>query len=764
MKIASRISSRRFAAAALTGLALLVSACLVPSVSMAQVGGTSAIPPEYIEFASDWPMANHDYANTRATTSSSINSTNVNTLGVAWAFPIASSGTVFGAAASTPVIQGNTVYFQDLALNTYALDLTSGSLLWQKLYNTPTIGPNGPAVAYGKVFVQSDLYSYSALDAITGEELWKEKISTNAGIGIDIAPAVYDSRILVSTVPGISIQSFYTGGVYGTFYALDQSSGAQLWKWDTIDDPASMWGNPRVNSGGGAWFPPAVDNATGVTYWSVANPAPFPGTPEFPNGSSRPGPNLYTNSLAAISADGAVLWITQVLPHDLTDHDLQLSPILAQATVSGKLQDVVITGGKMGQVYCMNRETGAILWQTMVGKHQNDLLIDHGVTGNVTSAIVFPSSLGGIETPMAYSDNVVYVAVNNLGGNWTATSSVNLPASSATGNLVAIDVNFGRWLWSIDLPAGTYGGATVVNDLVFTATQDGTIYAFNKYTGEKVWTYKAPAGIIAWPAVAGDYIVWPCGTGGTPTLLAFKLGAASPVLEIARPTAGSAVASGNVTALTGVFNFNLVNKMGQAAVPGEGHLHYFLDFDAPTTQGQPAVPPAGTNVIWAQSANTTYTFANVTAGNHFISVEVVNNDHTPLSPPVVAKVFFKAVDSVPSVRITSPVSELTTHTGPISVNVTLANFALTAGNVTTNVPNQGKLILYNNESVPRVPGQLATTANSTVLSTTTGQVNLVDGVNVITAQLANNDLTVLDIPAIAQVYLFVNVYGRVTGP
>jgi glucose dehydrogenase len=54
----------------------------------------------------------------------------------------------------------------------------------------------------------------------------------------------------------------------------------------------------------------------------VANPAPFPGTPEWPNGSSRPGPNLYTNSLVALDlATGELAWYHQVVPHDLFDRD-----------------------------------------------------------------------------------------------------------------------------------------------------------------------------------------------------------------------------------------------------------------------------------------------------------------------------------------------------------------------------------------------------------------------------------------------------------
>jgi plastocyanin len=91
-------------------------------------------------------------------------------------------------------------------------------------------------------------------------------------------------------------------------------------------------------------------------------------------------------------------------------------------------------------------------------------------------------------------------------------------------------------LWVHEFFYAALGAATVVNDLVFTATYDGTIWALNKKSGEVVWSYKAPAGINAWPAVVGDTIIWPAGAVntiavnqfGTPQLIALKLGAAVP--------------------------------------------------------------------------------------------------------------------------------------------------------------------------------------------------------------------------------------------
>lgn len=114
----------------------------------------------------------------------------------------------------------------------------------------------------------------------------------------------------------------------------------------------------------------------------------------------------------------------------------------------------------------------------------------------------------------------------------------------------------------------------------------------------------------------------------------------TPTLIITSPTNGASVVAGNIVVNAQVTNFNVVDKQGQANVPGEGHLHFYLDVDAPTTAGQPAIPASG---VWAHVSGTTYTFTNVAAGTHTISVQLVNNDHTPVIPLVVAKITITVV-------------------------------------------------------------------------------------------------------------------------
>ena len=102
-------------------------------------------------------------------------------------------------------------------------------------------------------------------------------------------------------------------------------------------------------------------------------------------------------------------------------------------------------------------------------------------------------------------------------------------------------------------------------------------------------------------------------------------------VTITSPVANASVAAGNVTVEVNLTNFTLVEPTGQPNAPGEGHLHYYLDAPVPTNASAPAIPPTGGYVI---STNLSHTWENVTAGEHNLSVQVVNNDHTPLIPLV----------------------------------------------------------------------------------------------------------------------------------
>ncbi len=492
------------------------------SVVFGQDSGTNAIPPEVSKNAQQWALANFDYANTRNTTAAQIDSSNVNQLGVAWAFPIPDVSS-FGALATNPIVENGVVYFETLTSHIYALNLSDGSVIWDHDYASENIGPNGVAVAWGKVFALDGEKTVAALDASTGKELWTQDLPLTDSEGLDIQPTPYNDIVYVASVPGVGVSNFYSGNGQGKVFALNQQTGEIVWSFNTVKGD-NIWGNQDVNSGGGSWYPPAIDTSTGMTYWSSANPAPWPGTTDFPNGSSRPGPNLYSNSLLALSGDtGELSWYTQVKPHDLFDLDLQLSPILAPVTIDGTQHNAVFTSGKLGTVYAMDQDTGALLWSTDVGQHENDHVL--GIPDGKTIRVL-PGDLGGVETPMAYADGTIYVPLLNQPTYYTSTAiGTSNEKYPVTGQLLAIDANTGAILWSNTFDSPDYGAATVANDLVFTSTYDGTLYAFDRATGDQVWSWKSPSGTNGFPAIVDDTILLPAGVGQAPQLIALRLGA-----------------------------------------------------------------------------------------------------------------------------------------------------------------------------------------------------------------------------------------------
>jgi outer membrane protein assembly factor BamB len=491
--------------------AIVIAGAFVASAALAAWGGISSgnsdavavgqPPPEWAENTGSWPAHNYDLANTRATTQTPINSQTVSKLKVKWRFAL-KGASAFGDFASTPIVLNDTVYLQDLNSNVYALDRSSGKLEWQHTFNKPSVGPNGISYGYGRIYGATATNAF-ALDPTTGKLLWSRKLIRNNQEGIDMTPQLYDNTVLISTVPG-NASSFYKGNGDGIVWALDAATGNPKWKFNTVSDGAKLWGNPKVNSGGGLWYPPAVDSQ-GRVFISVANPAPLYGTPKFPNGSSRPGPDLYTDSLVALDGQtGKLLWFRQAIAHDVRDYDLMIPAITTTATVQGTQTEIVLVAGKMGKAYAYRADNGKRLWTLSVGKHQND-------TGRLPRKVVsvFPGEFGGVETPMALAGNRLFVPWLNFAtrGSASGIAGASFNFKSGSGGLTAVNAATGKVLWQRKLPSLDFGAATVANDVVFTSTYAGTVYAFDTTTGKTLWTTKAPAGINAFPAIDGDTLL-----------------------------------------------------------------------------------------------------------------------------------------------------------------------------------------------------------------------------------------------------------------
>ncbi|MCY3505656.1 MAG: PQQ-binding-like beta-propeller repeat protein [Chloroflexi bacterium] len=457
--------------------------------------------------APDWPHPNYDAGGSRATFTSAITSDNVKSLEVAWSYELPSGG-AFGIIATTPIVSGGVVYVGDLQTNVHAIDFESGNRRWMVDVEQWTYGPSGVAVSGGCVFANLGGHSIVAYRAIDGERLWSTNILADGG-AVNFQPLVAGGTVFAAT------SSLSQPAARGALYALDPSTGDIRWSFNTILSE-DVWGNPEINSGGGAWYPPALDLEAGVSYWGTSNPYPYPGVEGYPLGASRPGDNRWTNSILAVDiATGELRWGVQHIPHDIFDRDAVLTGI---ATLDDGAE-VIISTGKLGRVFGLDPD-GTVLWETPVGIHKND-----DVTEFEGEIEVMPGNAGGVVTPIAIAEGVVYLVVVNAPTKYRpdVPEGVGTSLNVHPSQMVAIDARDGEVIWKTDLPGDAFGGATVVNDLVFTSVITGVILALDRATGEIVWGHQAAGGINGWPAVAGDTLLVPVGFGDPGFLLALRL-------------------------------------------------------------------------------------------------------------------------------------------------------------------------------------------------------------------------------------------------
>ena len=521
--------------------------CFSKSAATGQAGSAPSGTPNPAAAAA-WTLPGGNLANTRDVTSP-ITSSDVSTLGVAWCVPIeASLSSGFtDNYATTPVVVNGVVYTQDLKSNVMAIRLATGKVLWTHNYNSQNGGPDGVNVVGGTVYAATN-HAAVALSAATGRQLWSRTLIGNDREGIDMAPGYDDGTVYVSTVPVNPDVGEYLGGAKSTLWALNARTGAPDWSWDEVQN---LWGNPAVNSGGGLWDPPSFDSH-GNIYIGIANPGPIgqTGWPKgYPWGTSRPGPNLYTDSVVKLSPQGKLLWYYQLTPHDLYDWDLQNSPLLT--TANG--QQVVIDGGKAGTLIELNAQTGKLLWKLPVGVHtghDNDGLLTENATPAASIPLpakfdLEPGVFGGVESQLATNGSTTYAAVNNLAVPLSvqglAESSRAFAASipKATGEMVAVDQDTGKIEWADKLPSSPYGAAAVTNNVVFTTTYHGDLYAFNATTGAILFKTPLSAQTNAPVTIDGDYIIAGAGLAITsaqqPLIIAYRLGAKGKLPDTVGP-------------------------------------------------------------------------------------------------------------------------------------------------------------------------------------------------------------------------------------
>ena len=501
----------------------------------------------------EWTMPNKDAASTRYSRLDEINAGNVKNLKVSWTF---STGVLRGHEGG-PLVVGNTMYVSTPYPNiVYALDLTQEGAPIKWKY-TPKQDPNvipiaccdtvnrGVAYADGKIFLNQLDTTTVALDANSGKELWKVKQGDyHVGQTVTSAPLVIKDKV----ISGISGGEF---GVRGFVTANDVNTGKQVWRMYSTGPEAEVgfpgsvetWKGEEWKRGGGTtwgWY--SYDPDLNLLYYGTGNPGSW-------NPDQRPGDNKYSMTIFARDPDtGKAAWAYQKTPHDAWDYDGINENVLVDLNMNGQMRKVLVNFDRNGFAYVLDRKTGELLrgdafvpvnWAKGIDLKSGRPIEDPEKRTSATKNTkdICPSAMGGKnQQPVSFSPKTgyFYVPSNNLCMDYEGVEvkyQAGQPYVGAIvvskagpgghrGEFMAWDPVNGKKVWGIKEQLSAWGGAlSTAGDVVFYGTMEGWLKAVDAKTGDVLWKFKTPSGIIGNPMTyAGpdgrQYVAVLSGIGG----------------------------------------------------------------------------------------------------------------------------------------------------------------------------------------------------------------------------------------------------------
>jgi len=416
-----------------------------------------------------WNGWGPDAANTRFQRNVGFAARDVPRLVLKWAFGFPGVSSVYGQ----PTVAGGRVFVGVDTGYVYALEAATGCVHWSFLAesgvrNAISIGPlAGSPGRYAAYFgdIRANVY---AVDAETGELLWKTSADPHPLAVVTGAPTLYEDTLYVP----VSSREEAAGGSLnypcctfrGSVVALEASTGREIWKAYAIpEEPKPVERNSRgtqlwTGSGAAIWHAPTIDPRNRAIYVATGDAYTHPA-------------HANTDAIMAIDMDtGTLLWSVQDWENDAwlvacgqnatencpeplgPDFDFGTSPIL-QTLPTG--QRVLLAGQKSGFVFGHDPDAeGARLWRTELVDKAGD------------AEILF----GG-----AADDSTAYFGLDN-------------------GTLAALDPATGKRKWSLPpAPPGPRRGitaaVTVIPGALFVGWQNGALTAHDTGTGREVWRF-----------------------------------------------------------------------------------------------------------------------------------------------------------------------------------------------------------------------------------------------------------------------------------
>ena len=505
------------------------------------VAGLSAqVPYERVldaaQTPADWLTYSGNYSSQRYSELDQVTPDNVGDLQLEWVY----QSPVSGPWEASPIVVDGVMYLTQRPNDILALDARSGRVFWVYEYptseHTACCGANnrGVAILDGRLFMATLDGHVVALDASTGAELWNVEVAeAELGYSFTLAPLVVKDKVIVGTGGG-------ERGIRGYISALDAATGEEVWRFYTIPGPGEpgheTWEpcppNPTtycdpeawMHGGASAWLTGSYDPELNQTYWGIGNPGP-----DF-NREQRPGDNLYSDSVVALDADtGELRWYFQFTPADPYDFDSVQIPVLADIERNGVLFKVMLWANRNGFYYVLDRRTGRFLTgRPFVTVNWAESLDDSGrpiETPQPPGEPTYPGVSGGTNwyspsfsprtelmyipawenygTVFAGEPQEYEVGGSFVGGRGTNFVAVpDAPAvpaltrgpintwtdEAARGTVMAVDALTGERQWTFEMTDVISSGIlTTASDLLFTGARSGYFQALDARTGDLLW-------------------------------------------------------------------------------------------------------------------------------------------------------------------------------------------------------------------------------------------------------------------------------------
>lgn len=446
-----------------------------------------------------WPTYNGDYSGKRFSPLDQINSANIGSLALTWAFNSHSS-----TIKATPLEVNGVLYFS-VPDNAWAVDARTGRMIWhyQRASEGDHIGHRGLGMYKNWLYFTTPDAHLICLDAKDGKVHWDiELADPKLGYFSTMAPLVIRDHVIVGISGDVT-------DIRGFLESVDPETGAVQWRWYTEPDPgqpgSETWpkdGDALLHGGGMTWMTGTYDPKINLLYWGTGNPNPVLA------GEGRPGDNLYTCSIVALNPDtGKLVWYFQPSPHDVHDWDAVETPVLFDAKFNGQPRQLLAQASRNGFFFVLDRTNGKHLltapfidqtWSSGVDSRGRPIAKPEA-TPTPDGALVEPSSNGASNWMSPSFDpqtNLFYVNARRQFSIYYHTATGKAEGWGgrdrgiwANSTLRALDYQTGKVVWNHEIGDGENiaGILTTAGHLLFSADNSGNILALDPATGKTLW-------------------------------------------------------------------------------------------------------------------------------------------------------------------------------------------------------------------------------------------------------------------------------------